>query len=383
VAQKILVVGMVDSVHLAKWLRQFESSSFEFQVISSSPHRRIHPILVGLLSGNQPSKYKISWFSRHLGLFAWVIDRFIGKLILALQIVAANRSFKPDVVHILETQNAGYGYLRAHAISARLRGVSSLLTLYGSDLFWFSKFASHRRRLESLLPKISVLSAECERDHMVAVDLGFRGKFAPIMPAFGPLQIESKTYKGTRRLIIVKGYQNKWGRAAIALEALKRVKAKLSGFEIVVYSCDSVTLRLITRLNRREGMAIKAFPKHSLSNMQVIDLMSRALCFIGLSTSDGLPASTIEAIGSGAIPIQSNTSCAGDWIDSGSSGFLVNYSDVETVVSNLEMIIDNAEAFSEKAALQAARVREDFAIDRIKALADKTYSLAMGDGRQQ
>jgi hypothetical protein len=383
VAQKILVVGMVDSVHLAKWLRQFESSSFEFQVISSSPHRRIHPILLSLLSGNQPARYRISWFSRHLGLYSWVIDKFIGKLILAMQIVAANHSFKPDVVHILETQNAGYGYLRAHAISANLRGVPSLLTLYGSDLFWFGKFTSHRRRIDSLLQKISVLSAECERDHLLAVDLGFMGKFAPLMPAFGPLKLEPKTTQGSRRLIVVKGYQNKWGRAAIALEALKRVKAKLSSFEIVVYSCDNATLRLISRLNRREGMAIKAFPKHSLSNIEVIDLMSRAFCFIGLSTSDGLPASTIEAIGSGAIPIQSNTSCAGNWIDSGSSGFLVNYSDVETVVSSLETIIDNSEAFSEKAALQAARVRDDFAIDRMKALADRTYSLVMGDGLSQ
>jgi glycosyltransferase involved in cell wall biosynthesis len=374
---------MVDSVHLAKWLRQFESSSFEFRVISSSPHRRIHPILLSLMSGNQPARYRISWFSRHLGLYSWVIDKFIGKLILAIQIVAANHSFKPDAVHILETQNAGYGYLRAHAISANLRAVPSLLTLYGSDLFWFSKFASHRRRIESLLPKISVLSAECERDHLLAANFGFRGKLSPLMPAFGPLKLEQKMSQASRRLIVVKGYQNKWGRAAIALEALKRVKGKLSSFEIVVYSCDNATLRLISRLNRREGMAIKAFPKHTLSNIEVIDLMSRALCFIGLSSSDGLPASTMEAIGSGAIPIQSNTSCAGNWIDPGLSGFLVNYSDVETVASNLEAIIDNSEAFLEKAALQAARVRGDFAVDRMKALADRTYSLVMGEDLSQ
>jgi hypothetical protein len=371
---------MADSVHLAKWLKQFEESSYEFQVISSSPHRRIHPILDALFSGNGPAKYKISWFSRYLGLYLWVIDKFFGKLILALQIVITELKFKPNAVHILETQNAGYGYLLAHRLSARLRQVPSLLTLYGSDLFWFTKFPMHRRKLESLLPNITTLSAECERDRLLATQMGFRGKFAPLMPAFGPIQIPWMESHGLRNLIVVKGYQNKWGQAATALEALRQLKSKLTGLQIVVYSCDKSTMKLISRLNRNEGMEIKAFPKYSLTNLEVIDLMSRAMCFIGLSTSDGLPASTIEAIGAGAVPIQSNTSCAGDWISSGSSGFLVDYSDVNTVVKDLQLIIENAPVFSGNAALQAARVKADFAPERIKLLADKTYSLVLAGG---
>jgi glycosyltransferase involved in cell wall biosynthesis len=372
--ERILVVGMLDSVHLSKWLTQFKDQGIVFYLIPSSPHRRIHPGIHELVSGEHESKFLLSWVSR-FGLVFWLLDKFLGKTLSGLLIANAVGSFRPNFIHLLETQNAGYSYLRAVSMFKDLVSVPTLLTLYGSDLFWFREFKAHQRRLKALLPRISVLSAECERDQLLATQLGFNGRFAPLMPAFGSVQFQALEVGSKRNLIVVKGYQNKWGQAAVALEALKRIKEHLVGFEIVVYSCDAVTLRIVSKLNKYEQMHIKAFPKHALSNFEVIQLMSRAACFIGLSTSDGLPASTIEAIGSGAIPIQSNTSCAGAWIESGSTGFIVDYWDVDAVAKHLEEICRSPSMSIRRASSQASTVQEAFTARHIFAKARETYGM--------
>lgn len=372
--ERVLVVGMLDSVHLAKWLTQFKDEDIIFYLIPSSPHRRIHAGIQELVLGKQESKYWLSPVSR-FGLGFWLIDKFLGKTISALLIANAVRTFRPNFIHLIETQNAGYSYLRAISMLQGMVNIPTLLTLYGSDLFWFSKFRFHRKQLKALLPKISVLSAECERDQLLASQLGFKGKFAPLMPAFGSVQFQRLEAGLKRNLIVVKGYQNKWGQAAVALEAVRRLKEQLAAFEVVVYSCDKATLRIVSKLNKRENMQIRAYPKHALSNSEVIKLMSNAICFIGLSKSDGLPASTIEAIGSGAIPIQSNTSCAGAWIENGTSGYIVDYWDVNSVVKHLEEICSAPSTVVSRASVQALTVQQAFNASQIFAKAKETYAL--------
>ena len=44
--KKILIVAMADSVHTARWLRQFDSDEIEFVLFPSTPHRRVHPAMV-------------------------------------------------------------------------------------------------------------------------------------------------------------------------------------------------------------------------------------------------------------------------------------------------------------------------------------------------
>ena len=372
--ERVLVVGILDSVQLAKWLTQFKDQGIIFYLIPSSPHRRIHAVIQDMISGEHESKYWLSSVSR-FGLAFWLVDKVLGKAISALLIAKAVRTFRPSFIHLLETQNAGYSYLRAISMLKGLLKVPTLLTLYGSDLFWFSKFRVHQKRLKALLPRISVLSAECERDQLLATQLGFKGRFAPLMPAFGSVQFQELEPGLKRNLIIVKGYQNKWGQAAVALEAIRRLKEQLASFEVVVYSCDKATLRIVSKLNKTENMQIKAYPKHALSNFEVIKLMSRAICFIGLSKSDGLPASTIEAIGSGATPIQSNTSCAGAWIENGSTGYIVDYWDVDSVAKHLEEICSAPLPRIRQVSAQALAVQQAFTSRQIFAKAKETYAL--------
>lgn len=41
----MLVVGMADSIHLARWLKLFSDEPMEIVLLPSSPSRRIHPWL--------------------------------------------------------------------------------------------------------------------------------------------------------------------------------------------------------------------------------------------------------------------------------------------------------------------------------------------------
>ena len=52
-------------------------------------------------------------------------------------------------------------------------------------------------------------------------------------------------------------------------------------------------------------------------------IFSNSRIYIGISKSDGVSTSFLEAMALGAFPIQSKTSCANEWIKNTKSGFLV------------------------------------------------------------
>jgi glycosyltransferase involved in cell wall biosynthesis len=109
---------------------------------------------------------------------------------------------------------------------------------------------------------------------------------------------------------------------------------------VEVFSAEGKAIKYAIKL-RRQGYQVRIYKKHQLSQREVMDLLRRSRVFIGVSRSDGLPASFLEAMSQGAFPIQSNTSVAGDWIKSGVTGSLVDYSDVDQISAALEAALSN------------------------------------------
>jgi glycosyltransferase involved in cell wall biosynthesis len=62
---------------------------------------------------------------------------------------------------------------------------------------------------------------------------------------------------------------------------------------------------------------------------------------VGLSISDAISTSLLEAIVMGAFPIQSCTSCADEWIVDGESGFIVPSEDPEPVSAAIRRAISD------------------------------------------
>ncbi len=370
---RILVIGMADSVHLAKWLRQFSDTDYVFEIVSSSPHRRIHPILKSLLRDG--SSYRIHWISRIFSLPLWIGDRLFSDWLRGLLIAWRSRRFKPDLVHVLEFQNGGYSYLRAAQLTRSL-DVPLLLTPYGSDMYWFQQFPKHLRKIEVLLRRASGISSECRRDELLAEKYGFRGKFAPRLPASGGMELNpSNSLNYLRTRISIKGYQNHWGQALLALKCVESLATDLKSFEITLFSCNRVTMRAAQHLQARTGLQVTAFPKGALNNDEVHQILSESIALIALSKSDGVPASMLEAMANGAVPIQSYTSAADEWLLDGQGGFLVAWDDEKLIKEKLLYIVKHPEFRESAARVNFERLKSSIDPGVTLDLAIKTYAM--------
>jgi glycosyltransferase involved in cell wall biosynthesis len=279
-------------------------------------------------------KLKIPFFSHRFSILLWLIDRrfllsnWARGLYTSIQVVL----YKPTHFVLMETQEAGYIYLRLARVLKSVRSAQKLLVLFGSDLYWYSKLPSHEKKIRSLLDQVDSLACEGRRDQHIARSLGFRGSFfsdkpvsgGPVFQEANPLDHQPTIL---RRTIAIKGYSNKFGAGEVALEALRNVLTpEDKRFDIEIFSAEGKTLAKARQL-QREGYRVKIHKKFALSQEEVLRLLAKSRVYIGISRSDGLPASFMEALSLGTFPIQTSTSMAEDWVQDGFSGFLVAVDD--------------------------------------------------------
>lgn len=315
----------------------------------------------------------MSSVSRYFSLLLWVLDRrwLFSDYFRSSVIAHELKRFEPSVVHAFETQNAGYLLFRV-VKKIRSVGAKTVLTLYGSDLAWFSRVPYHLSKLRNLLPEIDALHYECSRDAQLANSLGFSGLLLPQSPATPSIaQRATLNEPKERPYILVKGYQNRWGRGANIIRAIHNVRHLLDGKKIVVISAESNVPKLSRKLLQTQGIGIEVYGKNSLSHEQVLDFLSQSEIYIAASISDGLPATFIEAMYCGAFPIQTATACVGEWVEDGQNTLLIQ--DPNSV---LEISIKLEEALRNKKLRDKARGK-NFEI------AKKIYELAPKDSFAQ
>ena len=161
------------------------------------------------------------------------------------------------------------------------------------------------------------------------------------------------------------------GRASIAMKAVETLANELNQFEIHVYSTTWKTRRIIRKYNNNAERKIIYYKKNSLNSTQMLELFERARIHIGISLSDGVPASMLESIVTGAFPIQSNTACYDGWLINQKSGLLVSPEFVE-VVAALELaiqdddLVDSAMAINHQTAIE--KLSQTFVADRISGM---------------
>ena len=325
--KKILIVAMADSVHTARWLRQFDDDEIEFVLFPSTPHRRIHSLLLQHASISAKSTITISKWMKRGGLPLGVADLLLNNRLRSVLLAKAIDAFKPDLIHVMETQHAGY--LTDRALNSTTHKSKLALSIWGSDLFWFQRFPKHQRRIRLLLKKVGVLITECQRDEDLARDLGFNGTCIYGVPASGGfdyqefMSAEHNFPPSKRKIIAVKGYSGFVGLGPAAIKVLGRTSDLASDYKTVVFSANWKT-RFVARIVKfRTGLEIEVRMKHSQSSEQMRSLFSASRVVMGVSKSDGLPATIKEAAFFGAFPIQTNTSCAGEWFKEGVSILLV------------------------------------------------------------
>lgn len=323
----VLVIGMIDSIHLAKWLSRFEAREIDFEVFPCQAAWNVHPILQTLLSKSGSANYKLLEpipRSRSKKIKMLITKGRKSPLLTKSRIkklrkILRNRKF--DYIHIQEFQHSGYLFLNARQHFAGNPKI--VLTNWGSDIYFYKKDPDHLIRIRELLEISDQYSAECVRDYMLAQELGFSGENLPAVPTSFDLSFlknfpDSFPCLNQRKQLIIKAYGGKIGEGRIAIQVAAKFLEKFSNSEVLLYSLTSDLFDEANRLKQNyEGKVRiwKVIENHAHS--ELMTEFSRSRIYLGLSKSDGISTAFLEAIATGTYPIQSNTSCAGEMLIEG------------------------------------------------------------------
>ena len=366
---KVLLIGIANSIHTARWVEQFKSQSIEITLIPSTARRKIHPKIVSLLDSEQELTLKLPAILYAISIPIGVLDFFFkGRAMgFVLRFWLRRHENYFDVVHAMELQHAGY--IMEHAIT-RSTVERVIISNWGSDIYWYQQFPRHRKRLKKLMEISSHYSCECRRDIELATSLGFKGRSFEVQPNAGPISSDniakgrSAIAASERKRIMVKGYTGFVGRADIALAAIGMCADELKNYDVCLYSSDFRSRRIARRLAKDQGITVKLLRKYELTHDEMLQYFRESRIYLGVSMSDGISTSLLEAIASGTFPIQTDTSCADEWITHGQNGFIVDFKDVEDIANSIKLALNDDELVN-----SAARINLEIAEARLSPAA--------------
>lgn len=424
--KRILFVGMVNSPHFARWISQFEGRDYDihiFPVYFAPPHELLKNVTVHipwkLLRPRQFLRKLLTDRAQHQGEDFGPGDQLVRSLrfksVWPIPIIApfdsklahiggsklgesgqrsplmygprtlakVIRTIKPDLIHSMEFQHAGYLVLEAKKYFRRSKFPRWLATNWGSDIYFFRSFADHRLQITRLLSEIDYYSCECERDITIARDLGLTAQVMPVVPNSGGFNISkikitrSAVKVSDRKLIMVKGYQSFAGRALHALEAIAKCAYEIQDYRVIVFAASPEVRERATEIRDFYGINITILEQ--TTHERILRYYANARIYLGVSISDGISTSMIEAMAMGAFPMQTNTACCSEWIEDGVTGFELEHDDVEAVASKLRIALSNDELVDVASELNWEIVKARLDEKRIKSIAAGMYETILND----
>lgn len=379
---RVLLVAMLDSVHTARWLNQFKDSHIDFILFPSQRFRSLHPLIQELCNGESLASYRLSFFLQFEYLEE-LLDRFLSKFLSPMnrgsRLLRLIHKTSPDFLHALEFQRAGYlcnAVLRKH--HGRLPFIA---TNWGSDIVHYMKFPDHEKSIRDLLGNADFYSAECRRDYALASQLGFKGTFLPQLPNSGGFDLKtwnkSDNRTSTRKVILVKGYGGYFGRVDLVLQIAKKILNDFVDFRFFFYSVtEDVQSSLVSLSHMFPGRVEWRLHQNSLTHSEMKDKFLSARVYIGCSMSDGISTSFLEALVSGAYPIQSRTSCADEWVEKGAIASLVDL-DPKSVLRELLLAITDDDLVDYAQSMNRLLAEKELDETYVRALSRRFYSLPL------
>jgi hypothetical protein len=324
---------MHNSPHVHRWMRMaahldtaillFPVLSFAHQLpeglasIRMSDVARLPPGLWVIDHGDVQSEAdKLE--NQRLGYVPWS-HSFVAPSLLATpqRLIAAIEAFQPHLLHSMEVQIAGY----LCEETARRMGSQFppwILSSWGSDLSLFRKLPGHGPRLRAVCERIDFYMCDCARDQALARWFGYRGPVLPIVPASGGMDIDAVSRLASLR----------------PLSALQLAKDQLQGFHIQILAASPDMVRWAALTAAQTGLSIEALG-YVLEHSAALERLAEAHAIIGVSISDGLATTVLEAMALGVFPIQSSTACVDEWVTHGKSGLIVSPHDTKEMAEAL------------------------------------------------
>ena len=366
---RILFVAMPNSVHAARWINLLSDLPWDvhvFPVYDAIAHPDFKNVTMYAVSCHRPAEMDRSVSLRGI----WPLRRGsyrLGSLLQRCAPLLPTRSMwlalvirwlKPDIVHSLEIQHAGYLTLEAKN-KLKDRFPTWVVTNWGSDLVHFGRQPDHAAKIREVLSACDYYACECHRDVALAREFGFQGETFPVLPNTGGddiMKMRKLCQPGPtsgRRIVALKGRHGWSGRALVGLEAIRLAKEYLQDYHVVIHLADEEVEAAADRVSSETGIPISILPQ--TPREEVLQLHGRARVSIGLSLSDGISTSLLEAMMMGAFPIQSNTACADEWIVDGETGMVVPPEDPVAVAAALRKALTDDDLV-DQAAERNARV---------------------------
>lgn len=337
---KILMVS-IPSLHFFRWSEQLKDSGHEvywFDITGmSQPVERIKWVsqkTAWKLRWNYPGRFFVK--SKFPSIYHWIQKR--NEKDAAKVFEAYLNEIKPDVVHSFAL------YLSCTPIISVMEKYTNLKWIYsswGSDLFYFQNNLKYLADIKRVLPRLNYLFTDCQRDYEIAKKYGFEGEFLGVFPGGGGFDlVETEKYKipiNKRKIIAIKGFQGRSGRAIPVLKALILIKKQLEDFELVVFGASQEIKTYVQESVLKDWKNLTILG--TISHNEVLQLMGRSLVYVGNSDSDGIPNTLLEAIIMDVLPIQSNPGGATtEIIQHGMNGLLLD--DPEDAEAIKQVVLD-------------------------------------------
>jgi len=264
---------------------------------------------------------------------------------------------KPDLIHSMEFQHCAYLVQAARDQMGEHGFPPWLATNWGSDIYLFGRDPNHAPMIRRVLETANLYSCECHRDVLLAREFGYRGPDLPVLPNSGAMDVakldglRTNVKPSQRKKIMVKGYDHFAGRAMISLSVLERLAHRLTDYEIIMYS--------VSARPRARALALRASGKLNIrvidcaEHEEILACFAQSRLYLGVSISDAISTSVLEAMAMGCFPIQTNTSCCEEWFENGVGGFSVPVID-EVITERVERallddtLVDAAESVNRR-----------------------------------
>lgn len=331
---KILMVS-IPSLHFFRWTSQLQDSGHEvfwFDITGMSDKvERISWV-------TQKTGWKLKWnypgriFLK--GKFPRIYEKIqkINEQNTTLVFEEYLNEIKPDVVHSFSIQIASLPILDVMKKYSHLKWVYSS---WGSDIFNKVGKSDFDLNLTKLFLEVGYMFADNKRDFEIAKQFGFKGLNLGVFPGGGGYDLklinESALPFEKRNTILIKGYEGDLGKCIVVLKAIQELREELENFNIVVFGAHQSVFDFVKNSDLHFWKNINIYG--SISHQKVITLMGSAKIYVGNSISDGMPNTLLEALCSGAFPIQSNPGKVTEEIiiDGFNGRLIMNPVDVENI----------------------------------------------------
>ena len=378
---RILIVGMLDSVHLARWLEAIDQTGREIFLFASGPHRRVHRRVQRMTSGN--SRVRIVGPAPWTAIGLWLVDHVLPIGLRARWLRRTINNIKPSVLHAMEMQHAGY--VAERALRACSSSIPFVMTLWGSDVNWFATARRHKRRIVSVLKRSTIVISECDRDLRTCSTLGYRGRKIKIISLTGGLtdaefdRATQLTPTSQRRVICVKGYSGFMGRAPLALRGVVGAVGRDRSWSIAVYAASWYTFVWAMLLRVACRVDVTAHRKGRLNATELEEMFASARLSVMISRSDGFPAALKESMLYGAVPVMADTSCASELLGSEGGMVVVRHPTRESIRSAVGSVLTRDSKIDEWTRRNQELLRTSFSEPEYRSRVELTYAAALAE----